>query len=680
GELIARPIGLVSAAVHAPTSGTVVAIEPRPSAHPSGLPVPSIVLQSDGQDDWVDLNPAEDFRALSRQEIRERIRMAGIAGMGGAGFPTAVKLTPPKEDKVQALIINAVECEPYITADDMLMRERAREIVRGIEIMAHLLEPGECLIAIEDNKPEAIAAMNQAVAQTGIEVVVVPTKYPSGGEKQLIRMLTGKEVPAGRIPADIGVMCQNVGTAYAVHEAISLGKPLISRITTVTGEGVADRGNFEVRIGTPVRDLLEHCELDPQRTRRIIMGGPMMGFTLEHLDAPVTKTTNCLIAATEQEFPDPPAPQPCIRCGFCAEVCPAELLPQQLFFFSQANNMEMAERYNLMDCIECGACAYVCPSHIPLVQYYRYAKGEIRLAREERARAERARERYEQRLARIEREKAEKEARRKARAEAAAAAQAAKRAQSAKAPAEDKPAATPEANSVASGSQEILETLRKQVEQARKKLDKVKAAAAEVPPDDTEAQARMAKVIEKNTERMKLAEQKLADAEKQAASGSVRADNPPAASVPQPEAPQADDPDVIARKIKRLQNKISTLEQAIEKTDEPARRDSLMQTLNKEQQALRMLQAALGSATGENTSPEEKSDPAAPDLDALKAAVANAQRKLDMMQNMLEEAQANGDPEDKIAKLMRAVSKNEERLKQAQDALTRAQATLSEAP
>ncbi len=650
GQLIARPIGLVSAAVHAPTSGTVTAIENRPAAHPSGLPVPSIIIDADGRDQWVDPEPVPDYRTLSRQHLLERIRMAGISGMGGAGFPTAVKLSPPKEDKVHALIINAAECEPYITADDMLMRERAPQIVRGIEIMAHLLAPEECIIGIEDNKPEAIAALKQATAHTGIEVVVIPTKYPSGGEKQLIRILTGKEVPHGRIPADIGVMCQNVGTAYAVYDAIENGRPLVSRIVTVTGEGVGEPGNFEVRIGTPVSFLLDHCELDAQRTRRVIMGGPMMGFTLENLQAPVIKTTNCIIAATASEFPDPPPEMPCIRCGFCAEVCPAELLPQQLYWFARSRNLDMAERYNLMDCIECGACAYVCPSHIPLVQYYRFAKGELRQAREEKARAEHARERYEQRLARLEREKEEKEARRRARAEAAAAAQAAKQTA-----AEASGTTTTQPESAAPPPEE-LETLRKQVEQARKKLDKVKAAAAEVPPDDAEGQARMAKVIEKNLERLKLAEARLAEAEQQ---------KPQVAAKPAPGAP-ALDPEQQARRIKRLQDKIRTLEATIAKTDDDVRRASLEATLTKERSRLAEL---TGGTAAEAPAPAE---PPAPDREALKAAVDNAQRKLDMMQNMLDEARANQDPEDKIAKLERAVEKNRERLRQAEEALAAA--------
>ena len=320
--------------------------------------------------------------------------------------------------RVEQLIINAVECEPYITADDRLMRERADEIVLGIQILQYLLNPHDTLIGIEDNKPEAIAALRAACADSDVEVRVVPTKYPSGGEKQLIQLLTGKEVPSGSIPAQCGVVCQNVGTAWAVKRAVHDGEPLLSRITTVTGDAVARPGNYEVWLGTPVADLLHHAGVDKERLGRLVMGGPMMGFTLHDPSVPVVKTSNCVIAASAEELPEPPPEQACIRCGACAEVCPANLLPQQLYWYAKTDDFERAQHHNLMDCIECGACAYVCPSHIPLVQYYRYAKGEIRTQAAEQIKADRARERFEARQARLEREQAEKEARRRARLEA----------------------------------------------------------------------------------------------------------------------------------------------------------------------------------------------------------------------------------------------------------------------
>ena len=418
GEKIAEPVGAVSAALHAPTSGTVVAIGPRPIQHPSGMDAPCIVIEPDGEERWIELHPVADPAALGPDGLVALLREAGVAGLGGAGFPTAVKVTLGDQQRVEQLIINAVECEPYITADDRLMRERADEIVAGIRLLQYLLNPQHTLIGIEDNKPEAIAALGAACAGTDLEIRVVPTKYPSGGEKQLIQLLTGKEVPSGAIPAQCGVVCQNVGTAWAIKRAVHDGEPLIRRVTTVTGDAVARPGNYETLIGTPVRDLLHHAGVDGERLGRLVMGGPMMGFTLHDPAVPVVKTSNCLIAASREELPEPPPEQPCIRCGACAESCPASLLPQQLYWYAKSDDFERAQQHDLMDCIECGACAYVCPSHIPLVQYYRYAKGEIRHQAAEQLKADRARERFEARQARLEKEREEKEARRRARLEA----------------------------------------------------------------------------------------------------------------------------------------------------------------------------------------------------------------------------------------------------------------------
>ncbi|HCQ36241.1 MAG TPA: electron transport complex subunit RsxC [Alcanivorax sp.] len=418
GQMLAEPAGAVSAALHAPTSGTVVALGPRPIQHPSGMDALCIVLEPDGEDRWAERRPVADHTRLGPGKLIALLRDAGVAGLGGAGFPTSVKVNLGDHQRVEQLIINAVECEPYITADDRLMRERADEIVLGIQILQYLLNPHDTLIGIEDNKPEAIAALRAACAGSDMEIRVVPTKYPSGGEKQLIQLLTGKEVPSGSIPAQCGVVCQNVGTAWAVKRAVHDGEPLLSRITTVTGDAVARPGNYEVWLGTPVADLLHHAGVDKERLGRLVMGGPMMGFTLHDPSVPVVKTSNCVIAASAEELPEPPPEQACIRCGACAEVCPANLLPQQLYWYAKTDDFERAQHHNLMDCIECGACAYVCPSHIPLVQYYRYAKGEIRTQAAEQIKADRARERFEARQARLEREQAEKEARRRARLEA----------------------------------------------------------------------------------------------------------------------------------------------------------------------------------------------------------------------------------------------------------------------
>ncbi|KAF0806436.1 electron transport complex protein RnfC [Alcanivorax sp. S71-1-4] len=415
GEKIAEASGPVSVPVHAPSSGVISAIEPRPIQHPSGLDAPCIVLDTDGEDRWTALHPHPDFRAIPRPELLALIREAGIAGLGGAGFPTAIKLNLRDNQRIEQLILNAVECEPYITADDRLMRERAPALIRGIEILRYLVQPAETIVAIEDNKPEAIAAMRAAAEGTGIRIMTVPTKYPSGGEKQLIRLVTGKEVRSGGIPAEIGVVCQNIGTAYAVERAVVHGEPLIRRITTLTGEAFTQPGNVETLIGTPVQALLEAGGVTQPHRGRLIMGGPMMGFSIDHPMSPVVKTSNCIIAAPLTELPEPAPEQSCIRCGACADVCPAELLPQQLYWYSKAGEFDRARHYNLLDCIECGACSYVCPSNIPLVQYYRYAKAELRKQAAEHQKADRARERFEARTARIEKEKAEKEARRQAR-------------------------------------------------------------------------------------------------------------------------------------------------------------------------------------------------------------------------------------------------------------------------
>lgn len=419
GQMIADPKGAVSAAIHAPTSGTVVAIGPRPIQHPSGLDAPCIVIEPDGKDTWVEHAGLHDYTRLNPAEVVERIRQAGIAGLGGAGFPTGIKVNLGDHQRVEQLIINAVECEPYITADDRLMRERAADIVTGIQIIQYLLNPRDTLVGVEDNKPQAIQALKDASRGCDMHIHAVPTKYPSGGEKQLIQVLTGKEVDSGSLPAQVGVACQNVGTAYAIKRAIVDGEPLISRITTLTGNAVKRPGNYEVLLGTPVSELLHHAGINnPESLGRLVMGGPMMGFTVHNPAVPVVKTSNCLIAATPEELPEPPPEQPCIRCGACADVCPANLLPQQLYWYAKHDELERTQQHNLMDCIECGACAYVCPSHIPLVQYYRYAKGEIRHQAAEQEKADRARERFEARQARIEQEKAEKEARRQARLEA----------------------------------------------------------------------------------------------------------------------------------------------------------------------------------------------------------------------------------------------------------------------
>ncbi len=534
GQKIADVIDGMGVPVHAPTSGAIVAIERHPVPHPSGMTDWCIVLEPDGDDTWCELSPVADYRKLDRSTVLDLIRDAGISGMGGAGFPTNIKLRPPSDRKVHTLIINGAECEPYITADDMAMRERADEIQGGIKVMSWILRPERCVIAIEDNKPEAIDAMRKAAEGTQTEVVVIPTKYPSGGEKQLIQILTGMEVPSGGIPADIGVMCQNIGTALAVCRAISLGQPLISRITTVSGEAMAEPGNFETLIGTPVRHLLDQAGLREDCVQRLILGGPMMGYTLGDTSVPVTKTTNCLIAATARELPAPPPEQPCIRCGMCAEVCPMELLPQQLFWHAKAQDFDRAEHLNLFDCIECGACSWVCPSAIPLVQYYRYAKGEIRTQQAEQLKADRARERFEARQQRLEREREEKEQRRQERARAAAEAQKKKQAEAEKAVAtgeaddersaraamvqqalERKKAAPAAPAGAGVPDKPDIEALEKQLTQAQGKLETMESMLEEARAAQGDNVDKLERAVAKNVDRVKRAEQALAEARKQ---------------------------------------------------------------------------------------------------------------------------------------------------------------------
>ena len=423
GQMLAAAKGFVSVPIHASTSGEVIAIEQRLIPHPSGMNAPCIILKPDGKEQWIEHSGIADYTTIEKSELLNRIRESGIAGMGGAGFPSAVKLATRDDHTIETLIINGTECEPYITADDRLMRERADEIIAGAKILGHLINPQkQTLIGVEDNKPEGIKALQKAAQGTGIQIVPFPTKYPSGGEKQLIEILTGKQVPSGGLPADVGIVCQNIGTTVAIYRAVSLGEPLISRITTVTGYACKEQRNFEVLLGTPVKFLLNQCGFNEADCVRLIMGGPMMGFTLEDTDVPIVKTTNCLLAPTAEEIPPPPPAQACIRCGMCAEACPASLLPQQLYWFARGKEYDKLEAHNLMDCIECGACSYACPSNIPLVQYYRASKADIRQINQDHIKSEQSKLRFEARQQRLEREAEEKEAKRKARKEKAQAA------------------------------------------------------------------------------------------------------------------------------------------------------------------------------------------------------------------------------------------------------------------
>ncbi|GKN67054.1 electron transport complex subunit RsxC [Klebsiella variicola] len=396
--------------VHAPTSGTVTAIAPHTTAHPSGLAEMSVIIDADGEDRWIERDGWSDYQLRTREALIERIHQFGVAGLGGAGFPTGSKLRGGG-DKIKTLIINAAECEPYITADDRLMQDCAAQIVDGIRILAHILQPDEVLIGIEDNKPQAISMLRAVLCDAhGISLRVIPTKYPSGGAKQLTQILTGKQVPHGGRSSDIGVLMQNVGTAYAIKRAVIDGEPLTERVVTLTGEAVSRPGNVWARLGTPVRHLLNDAGFCASAEPMVIMGGPLMGFTLPGLDVPVVKITNCLLAPSASEMGEPQEEKGCIRCSACADACPADLLPQQLYWFSKGQQHDKATAHNLADCIECGACAWVCPSNIPLVQYFRQEKAEISAIRQEEQRAAERKAAVEAAIARAKARKAEQQA------------------------------------------------------------------------------------------------------------------------------------------------------------------------------------------------------------------------------------------------------------------------------
>jgi len=351
------------------------------------------------------------------------IREAGIVGLGGAGFPTFIKLHPSEEKAVECLVLNGAECEPYITADDAVMRTQPDWVLSGLLAMRHALQAKECVIAIEDNKPEAYERMRAVVAEIDdptLRVVQVPTRYPTGGEKQLIKVLTGRVVPSGGIPLQIGVICHSISTAVAIHRAVRLGQPLFERIVTVTGEGITEPKNVRALLGTPIRELIEFCGGYSDAHERLIIGGPMMGFALPDERAPVIKAVNCLLAASRAELPPERPQMPCIRCGECANHCPMQLLPQQLYWHARAREIDKTSEYRLADCIECGICNYVCPSHIPLVHYFRYAKNRLQQQRAEKQRSEASRERVATRNERVASVKAAKAERMRAMKAAAA--------------------------------------------------------------------------------------------------------------------------------------------------------------------------------------------------------------------------------------------------------------------
>ena len=709
GQMIAEPIGPFSAAVHASSSGRVIAIEDRPLPHPSGMLGPCIVIETDGQDEWIELTSCDDYRSVEKSALVEKIRHAGIAGMGGAGFPTAIKMSPKANQPINTLILNGTECEPYITADDRLMRDRPNEVIAGAQLMAHLLgEPEKVLIGIEDNKPEAIAALQAAAQGSRVKIVVFPTKYPSGGEKQLIQIVTGQEVPSGKIPADIGIVVQNVGTAVAAWRAIVFGEPLISRTTTVVGEALEIQRNIQVRLGTPIGYVLAQHGFDAAKVSRLVMGGPMMGFTLETADVPVVKTTNCILAPSKQELPAPTPAQACIRCGFCAEACPASLLPQQLYWYARAEEHDKLEAYNLFDCIECGACSYVCPSSIPLVQYYRAAKGDIRQAKVDKIKSDRSRERFAFRQERIARAELEKEAKRAERAKAAALAKEKMAAQKAAAQPDQKnpissATADPVASAIASAKkaqqqaqqqspQEQREKLERQLSSAQSRLELTQEKLASAISDE---QAEKFRAAIKGAElKLREAQQKLTDLDASATSDIQAPQDPVAAAIARAQVKMSLAPEEkLKANLVSLQARLTKAQEKLDqaKADNLASADALQLGVEKLQQKISETEQALAEFPTHTDAapasvPQQEQDAASlaierakvraaemanlSDADKLKQQIESLQARLAKAKEKLASAEADASPH--LDALKTAAEKLEAKLADTQSKLENA--------
>ncbi|MGS0467758.1 electron transport complex subunit RsxC [Cobetia marina] len=700
GELIARAQGMISAPVHASITGVVTAIEPRQIPHVSGLEDLCIVIERDGEiDEWARLEAWRDWRQQEAQDLIQRLQDAGVVGQGGAGFPSAVKARVRERHAIDTLILNAAECEPYITADDLTMRTHPEALIEGLEILASLIGPECILIGIEDNKPEAVIALEQAIRarradkrlpplDSRLEVVVVPTKYPSGGEKQLIKLLTDREVPSRGLPADVGVVVHNPGTVRAVQRAVCFGEPMISRVVTLTGEALQHPHNVEARLGTAIGDLLRLAAPSASGIARLVMGGPMMGFTLESDALPIIKTTNCLLASSPEAVPAPAVEQPCIRCGMCEQACPAELLPQQLYWFSKSREFDKAELYNLADCIECGACSYVCPSQIPLVQYYRFAKGEIRTAQHDARKSERARHRFEFKQARMAREEAEKEAKRQQRAQTAQKAAAARAETATAADTTSTASAAAPSAPAAATDLKAFKTARAAANIALKKAEKALKAAQ----DSGESSASDLAALDAN---VTAAKTRLASAEsalKAASEASESAAAAPASAATGASAPAAAAPaaDLKAFKTARAAANIAVkkAEKALKTAQDSGEGDiaALEASVTDARARLAKAEADLKAAseTSESAAPAAASTsttgaaaPAA-DLKALKTARAAANIAVKKAEKALKTAQDSG--EGDIAALEASVTDARARLAKAEADLKAASEPAAPAP
>ena len=410
GQLLAEPYGSLGAPVHASSSGKVIAIEPWPVAKRYGETAPCIVIECDGEDRPIDgWEEPLPYQELSPDSLLQKVLQGGIVGLGGAVFPTAQKLMQAVTCELDFLILNGVECEPSISCDDMLMRERAHEVIGGAQILLHALGLDTGYVVVESDKPEAIQRLADVMSEIGDDRIVlkqVPTIYPSGGEDQLVQLVTDREVPSGGLPTDIGCLVQNVGTAAAIYDWVQNRQPLISRVTTITGNGIASPMNVRARIGTTIADIAAFAGGYTDDAKQLIIGGPMTGKSVTTDRVPLVKATNCILVISETPLPGPELP--CIRCGECAAVCPVQLLPQQIFWYACADNERKMRTYGLTDCIECGCCDLVCPSHIPLTFDFRMAKARILELADEKSRAERARRRFEARTERLDREQQER--------------------------------------------------------------------------------------------------------------------------------------------------------------------------------------------------------------------------------------------------------------------------------